>query len=175
MRISTAENILDYLTKGPQTIIGDTSFVVIYREPEPVTKDLFSENMGEDKKQIYTYKPGITHFLIVAVESNFINPNQIKFNLSNFNVDFYAMFDFNISSLIFESNYQLITVKSFKNRNQGMNYYETVTYNLDYVMEDCDPTYYRVFIISSENYKILYENKNIGLYYKFFKDNYISN
>jgi len=159
-----AENILAYLNRDEP-------------EKEPEKVDVFNNEGTETAKdtvakEIYTYNKRSTHFYMIIVENKKTDINQIKFGISNFNIDYFSTLEFNVSSALLNNDFQFVTVKSFKNKNQAMNYYESISEFGDF-FKNLDKGSYRHFIISSENFVKFYKDKNIANYYKFFKENYL--
>ncbi len=137
-----------------------------------VSEDAFENEKDTTKKEIYSINDKAVHYYVIVVDSKKTDVNKLKFNLSNFNIDNYSYINFDISTIILNTNFQLIIVKRFKNKDQGFNYYESILAN-DTLFKDLNPTNYRHFIISVDNFKIFYQDKNIKKYLRFFKKNYL--
>ncbi|MCK5822472.1 MAG: tetratricopeptide repeat protein [Bacteroidales bacterium] len=137
-----------------------------------ISVDAFESEQDSTEKEIYSIDNKAVHFYVIVIDSKKIDVNELKFNMSNFNIDYYSYINFNISNMILNTNFQLVVVKRFKNKDQGINYYESIIANDD-VFKDIKPSDYRYFIISIENFKIFYQDKSIKKYLKFFNENYI--
>jgi len=96
----------------------------------------------------------------------------VKFNISNFNIDYYSILDFKVKDFVFSADYQAITVEPFTTWYNAMNYYESINY-IKEVYEDISKKNYIHFVISEENYKKLFETKAASQYMEFFQENYV--
>ncbi|RLD64117.1 MAG: hypothetical protein DRJ01_01770 [Bacteroidetes bacterium] len=137
-----------------------------------ISVDAFESEKDSTEKEIYSINNKAVHFYVLVIDSKKINVNEVKFNLSNFNIDFFSYINFDVSSMLLNTNFQLVVVKRFKNKDQGINYYESIIAN-NIVLKDLKPSDYRHFIISVDNFKIFYQDKNIKKYLKFFNKNYL--
>ena len=113
-----------------------------------------------------------THFYVVVISGANADLGKLKFRISNFNVEKYNEDFFEVASSVFDEEMQIVTVKNFNNKKDGMNYYESILADPK-VYEGMKDTDYRHFIISKDNYTRLYKNKNVFQYFQFFRDNYL--
>lgn len=158
-----AQDILAYIKEHDFNIIVEEEQLEETEEIEEDTTYL----------EIYSLNENAIHFYVVVVENKKTNVNRLKFNISSYNIDFFSMYDFNVSAVLLNSDYQIITVKSMENKKQGMNYYESIIENQD-VYKDFKKTDYRHFIISADNFTVFYNDKDISKYWKYFKKFYLN-
>ncbi|MCK4664652.1 MAG: hypothetical protein KAT68_17415 [Bacteroidales bacterium] len=159
---NSANEILAYLDRKKES-----------DEPEEEKSAFEKDTVSAEEKIVeYTYSKKATHYYVIVVESKKTDANRIKFNVSNFNIDNFGMVDFKVSSVILNDALELITVKDFKSKNQGMNYYESIVEVSD-IFKDTEETDYRHFIISVDNYAKFFRSKNVTQYIKFFNKKYI--
>ncbi len=124
----------------------------------------------ETVDSLYTYnKKGPYYFVIIA------NPEQIdierlKFEVINFNLDYFLQKDYNTASQDFNEFYDIITVKKFEDYNTAKKYYELLSKREDRVFSEIVSNEYRYFFISVKNYLTLLDKKSIIEYINFFKD-----
>ncbi len=137
-----------------------------------ISEDAFENEKDTSEQEIYAINSDAVHFYVIVIDSKKTDVNKLKFNLSNFNIDNYSYINFDVSSMILNTNFQLIVVKRFKNKDQGFNYFESVVAN-DIVFKDLKQTDYRHFIISVDNFKNFYQDKSIKKYLRFFNKNYL--
>jgi len=130
------------------------------------------ENMDSIDVSMYNFDPSTNHYYIIMVANEKTDANRIKFNVSNFNLDYYSFLNFEVSSELLSADYSLITVKKFKNRNMANNYFESVKIAGE-IFEDIDDDAYREFMISIDNYEVFLKDKNLLRYQQFFNDNYL--
>ncbi|MEA3443835.1 MAG: tetratricopeptide repeat protein [Bacteroidota bacterium] len=124
-------------------------------------------------EEIYSLDEKMTHFYIVVVANRKKSINRIKYNISNFNIEFFSMKTFNISSIILNDDYQIITVKSMDNQAKALDYFASIKANPD-VYKDFTETDYRHFVITSENFAAFYKDQNVEKYMEYFIKNYFS-
>jgi tetratricopeptide (TPR) repeat protein len=130
------------------------------------------ENMDSIDVSMYNFRPDSVHYYIVVVSNEKADVNRVKFNLTNFNLDYYYFLEFNLESELLSADYSMVTVTRFKNRNMANNYFESVKIAGE-IFEGIDKDAYREFVISRENYKVFLQDKNLLRYQKFFDDNYL--
>lgn len=158
-----AKNLLNYIQKGPSSSIGKTTRRIQVGRADPTQ---------EQVAVAYVADEAATHFYVVVVSSVSVDVGKLKFRISNFNVEKYNEDFFEVASSVLDGELQIITVKNFNTKKDGMNYYEAVTTDPK-VFEGMKDTDYRHFIITKDNYTLLYKNKNVFQYYQFFRDNYL--
>jgi len=127
----------------------------------------------QEAEELKIFKPSMDEkqFYVIAVHNIPEVLNKVKFNIVNFNVDHFPMFDFEVKTFLLSSDIQLITIKSLKNKTQAMKYFRAV---LAYkVFDEIDPSEYHHFVISTTNYPIFYNDKNITKYLKYFNKYYL--
>jgi len=129
----------------------------------------------KEAEELKIFKPASENekqFYVIAVHNIPEVLNKVKFNIVNFNVDHFPMFDFEVKTFLLNSDIQLITIKSLKNKTQAMKYFRAV---LAYkVFDKIDQSEYHHFIISKTNYPIFYNDKNVTKYLKYFNKYYLS-
>ncbi|MBE9467903.1 MAG: tetratricopeptide repeat protein [Bacteroidetes bacterium] len=160
-----ATSILASLTHTKTKVITTDSVIT-------VSADAFENEKDTTEQNIYSINNKAVHFYVIALDSKKIDVNELKFNMSNFNIDYYSYINFSISSMLLNTNFQLIVVKRLKNKDQATNYYESIITN-DIVFKNIKPNDFRHFIISIDNFKIFYQDKSIKKYLKFFNKNYL--
>ena len=162
-----AENIIAYINRDDESE-GEKEEESAFGDDE----DKESEVTDEMAEEIYEVNKRSTHFYMIIVENRKTDINQIKFGIANFNIDYFSTVEFNVSNALLNDEFQFVTVKSFKNKNQSMNYFESIT-EFGEFLGSLDDKSYRHFVISSENYVKFYKDKDINKYNRFFKKNYI--
>jgi tetratricopeptide (TPR) repeat protein len=151
-----AQNILDYITK---------------ERPE-----FALEEQGEEADSVivfpFTYDPEITHIYVMIVKKEGVKLNPTKVKVSDFNQKYYRIKEYTINSLLFDRNHYLISVGNFPNAMEALDYYNTIQDN-DYVFSDISMANVQQFIISTDNYPILFKEKDNELYGLFFEQEYL--
>lgn len=158
-----AKNLLNYIQKGPSSTIGKTTRKIQIGMVDPTQEQAAVEYFPDD---------AATHFYVVVISGANADVGKLKFRISNFNVEKYNEDFFEVASSVFDEELQIITVKNFNKKKDGMDYYQSITADPK-VYEGMKDTDYRHFIISKDNYTRLYKNKNVFQYFQFFRDNYL--
>ena len=125
------------------------------------------------QKEIYFVKDKQSHFFVVVAKGNKKSINRLKFNISNFDMDFFSMDNFNVTSVVLDKGVHLISVKSMDNYEKAMDYYTTIAANKD-VFSEMNKSDYQYFVISADNFTTFYKDKDVDRYLKFFTDNYLN-
>ncbi len=136
-------------------------------EEEKAEKELAKEAMG-----MYTNKPQTEHYFVLMLDNRQVNVNATKIRISDYNKQQHAIKNLNASSLVFNDSTQMLTVNRFSNADNAMRYYRAITTSA-YVFPEGITKAYIAFIISTENYPILYQDKNIDKYMQFFNKVYL--
>ncbi|MBI4646487.1 MAG: tetratricopeptide repeat protein [Bacteroidia bacterium] len=156
-----SQNILAYLTKGEKpSEISDTS-----------DKKVIDEKIEAEAEKIYILNENTAHLYLVIVENKKIDINRLKFDITNYNFDYYSMIDFQVSDQLLNDKYNMVIVKSFDNKEQAMNYYKGIISNRQ-VFRNMNEGQYSHFIISQENFQTLFKDQNVDKYIIFFNKHY---
>jgi hypothetical protein len=141
-----------------------------------VTQNNAQQQEEEEEEKLpekYKLDPEIEHSYVVIVDDDPEIVNRIKFNIINFNVDNFPMFDFNVKTILFGTKKKLISVNGLKNAEQAVKYFKALIYYK--VFEGIDSTMYNHFIISTTNFPVFFKDKDIEGYNKFFINRYLLN
>ena len=162
--IPLANNILSHLYQ-----LQGTS-----AEEETVLEDgtIITSEDGTQTVSLYNFEPDLNHFYILVVDAGKISVNATKVRLSDHNMKYNSLDNLTISSVLLDQNRQMITVSNFENKVKAMTYYNNIR-NSEYVLSGFDIGDYAHFVLSSENYKIFYQQKNEEEYLKFFAKTYL--
>jgi len=153
-----AENVLAFLgtqkdSKG-QPIVTDTT----------VTRD--------NTPKLYNFDPDAMHFYVLIVKDELVDVDALKVKLSDYNAKFHDLENLQVNSMLFDNGRQMITVNNFDNSEKAMNYFLGIL-NSKYIFTRLENAgEYFNFVISVENYPVLYKNKDIPQYLRFFEKNY---
>ncbi len=119
----------------------------------------------------FSVKPESIHLFIIVADIRKINVNALKIKISDFNKKNNSIDNLSTSSLFLDDTRQMITVSNFENQEKAMTYFTAITKS-QYVITTLDETGWTPFVISVDNYPILYKNKDIEAYSTFFEENY---
>ena len=160
--INYAKDVLSYYLTGHEAPKG------VVKKKEKTLKD----STITEIKANYTMNEKENHLYVTIVDTRRTSANKIKFNLSNFNIDYYSILSFKVSDYIYSANYQLISVEPFSAWFNAMNYFESINY-VDEVFASIPKKNYIQFVISKSNLQKLLKTKALNQYLVFFNKNYI--
>jgi hypothetical protein len=130
-----------------------------------------SQNQQQEKDSLYQFNKEEPYYFVVIANPEKIDIGRLKFDLINFNLDYFLQKDYATSSEEFNEYYNIVTVKRFKNRDVAEKYYDILSKKEDRVFSEINSDEYRYFYISVKNYLTLLDKKSIIEYINFFKKN----
>ncbi len=153
---------------------GNTMYNVQEVEDDsPVdTTSIDSAIVEPDIEKLYNYDENANHFYVMIVDKK-VDINRLKFNIISYNIDYFSMFDFNVSAIDIDDKHKLISVKMLDNKRQAMAYMTRMKKAKKELFKNLTVKEYKEFIITPDNYAVLFGNKNIEQYIKFFKQKYL--
>jgi tetratricopeptide (TPR) repeat protein len=119
----------------------------------------------------YTYEPDARHLLVVLVPQQDADVNAVKNDLARFNTAYHATKKFEITSIILNESYHMLSVKQFESETKAIEYRNTIKRNRS-VLKEINEKKYPYFIISYTNYALFYQDKRIDEYMDFYRMNY---
>jgi hypothetical protein len=127
----------------------------------------------DSSKVIATYKlgPDKTHFFVLAFETKDVNIEQQSVAVSNFNTKYFESKNYKSNYMPFGKNKGIIVVKLFKNSQEALQYF-TTTQADDEIYANIEIGTYSYFVISDENYNVLFKEQKTEKYVEFFAQNY---
>lgn len=165
-----AQNILEYYgTTDVQALIAD-----LQSRPEVVVDN--NTQIGDSiklptKEDAFEYDELAEHYYALLVNPAQVDVKRLSFEMRNFNIFNFSMRTFNVVNSPFGSNFELISVRTFKNQRQSVNYSKMIA-NSDDVFSKLKNAQYKVFVISTDNFAKLQKQKNIDDYLRFYQENY---
>ena len=133
--------------------------------------DVIAQKTIEEIEKIYQYNPESRHYLAVVVSKQ-ADRNQLKFNIINFNLDFYIQKSYDIESKEFNEFFTILAIKDFKNSEESKEYYNRFKAEEERIFADVKTEEYQFFIISESNFTNLTEEKTVRDYLLFYNNNY---
>ena len=121
----------------------------------------------------FEVQPTKEHYFAIFVPVGRGNGEEIKAQAADFNNAFYGSKRLKVTSNLIDRANQVVLVKSFRNSEEGMGYYNVFTSNREELI-DINSSGYDIVLISNENYVTLFKNKDIQGYAKFFSEHYLS-
>ncbi|MBP1630147.1 MAG: tol-pal system protein YbgF [Bacteroidetes bacterium] len=139
---------------------------------EVVENTIIDEDILDSESLIYRYR-NMDHFYVILFDDDKINASELKVLFSDFNSKYYPSDNLKLTSLLFTMSQQMITVNKFEDIEKAMTYFNSII-STNEVLKDIDPSSFKHFIISSQNYPTFYNRKNIPAYLKFFRIFYLN-
>ena len=119
---------------------------------------------------LYSLEKDIPYYFMVISETQNTDLGRLKFDLINFNLDFFLQKDYTTSSQPFNEFFTAITIKRFENYESAQKYYDLLSKKEERVFKQDDMDNYRYFFISVKNYVTLLDRKSIIEYINFFNE-----
>lgn len=138
---------------------------------EKVVQDEIAQKTIEEIEKIYKYNAEEKHYLTIVIAKG-ADINQLKFNIINFNLDFYIQESYDIESKEFNRFFEIITIKEFKNSKEGLEYYNKFKSEEEQIFKDVKTSDYKFFVISDANLKSLNQEKMVSDYLLFYNKYY---
>jgi tetratricopeptide (TPR) repeat protein len=146
--------------------------LVLHDAPVRGDGEAFPEDKPEVFTSVYNEAPNTTHFFTLVVDGEKTNIDALKIRLSDFNQNNFRLSQLKINSIVFHQELQMITVGNFENAEKAMMYYTTAMTNT-YVTNPLEGSGAAAFVITVDNYPILYREKDIDAYLLFFGKYYL--
>ena len=107
-----------------------------------------------------------TPFFFALLVERTEDVNQLVFDVINFNLDNYSSEKLEINNEDFAKNYKIITVRSLRNKDMAMKYYNAIA---PIILKNVKKQTKITLIISPVNYQILLKQDSFDGYVQFFK------
>ena len=131
------------------------------------------EKDPEPEASPFEVQPNNEHYFAIFIPVGEGSGNKAKAQASDFNSAFYASKGLKVTSNLIDRSTQVVLVKSFGNKGEGMGYYDIFTSNREDLIE-LNSSGYDMVLISNENYVTLFKNKDISGYVEWFAGQYLS-
>jgi hypothetical protein len=113
----------------------------------------------------FIYEEGESLWIIIFLDKN-NNSNAAKNKISLFNDDSFEKIDIAVSSKLYEQDQSVVILKSFT-QTEGENYIKTFKKDSKNIKEYNSLP---IYMISQDNLKLLFENKNLEVYKDFYQE-----
>jgi hypothetical protein len=137
---------------------------------KPIPTD--SVSVLDNTQKLYKFDPNAVHFYVLVVNDNLVDVDALKIKITDYNTRFHDLQGLTVNSLLLDQGRQMITVSNFENSETAMTYFLGIL-DSKYIFAKLENAgEYFAMVISVENYPILYKNKDILQYIRFFEKNY---
>ncbi len=137
---------------------------------QPIATD--SITIVDNTMKLYKFDPFAVHFYVLVVKDELVDVDALKIKITDYNTKFHSLENLMVNSLLLDNGRQMITVNNFDNSETAMSYFVGIL-NSKYIFTKLENAgEYFDFVISVENYPVLYKNKDVLQYLRFFEKNY---
>lgn len=158
---------LAMLKEGRQPIAGPVKAGMQSITDQTIKPDNYTE-----ERIMFQYQPESEHFLILIVNED-ADINRLFFNLADYNFSRFLLGDYEIESKSLPDGQKVLTVGSFVNNREAMDYFYALRENTSLFKIDNIGTP-SIFAGSQSNLKLLISSGDIGGYRSFFSEKYLS-
>ena len=128
-----------------------------------------AQNLIKKEKWKFSFSPDTLHYFILIAPKGGFSINKAKNNIADFNTVNFSDLKLKISNTFLNTSDQMIIVKRFNNSKKALDYYLTFKVN-NGAMKSYRKE--KFFVVTPQNLKELYLEKNTDNYFKFFKEFY---
>lgn len=167
------DNNLNDVEKALQDVVDNCDDELIVAQSKATldklrnTQSIIDAKSGEGS---YIYASDSKHFFVLIFPNSAGSVNQAKARISDLNIASFSTKGLDTKSSFIDENNQIITVRSFVNKADAMDYYITFDVNDNQVKKLKDFDY---FVITDKNFSSLFLEKDIPAYLEFFEKNYL--
>ncbi len=137
-------------------------------------KSSSSESEVNIKETPFKKQPDSKHYFCIIVPKGNENASKVKTGVSDFNREYFGNKSLNITSTFLRNKDNLILVKKFKDRKEGMDYYRTFIQRSS-VLDILNMKKSDIFIIAQENFGTMFREQKSDAYMPFFRQVYLNN
>lgn len=145
--------------------------LVPYAQKLLETSQKFEQNQEKRLEIRYTYAEADPHYFVMVYRRteplSEIGPSVLE----DFNKNYFPGLDLNTSILVLDPSSAMTIVSNFNNGATAVQYYKTFVDKLETFSELRNHKYDK-FVITSDNFNILYRTKGLNEYLQFFERNY---
>ena len=145
--------------------IGDQAAEILKK-----LKVVNAQSVIANKKWNFNYNPDTVHFFVLFAPKGSFNINTAKNNIADFNTSSFSSKNLKTTNTFLNTSDQMVIVKKFKNSNEAMDYYLAFKVNQGSIKSYKEQDF---FVLSPNNLKELYLEKEIKNYKLFFQELYL--
>jgi tetratricopeptide (TPR) repeat protein len=123
-------------------------------------------------KSPFTFKDSAEHQCIIIVPAKKLDMNEFKIRVSNFNQEYFSLSDLIVSDVMMDMEHKIVSIKKFPSAAKAKDYYDLINQDSK-VFKDISTEEYELYPITTENFTVLYQQKKLEEYKKFFTENYL--
>lgn len=119
----------------------------------------------------YSKKDG-AHYYVVVVPNRATDITTAKTALSDFNSTYFGHTPLEVTSTFLGTEHQVVLVNPLPDKSKALEYHGLFVANAD-LLQGLNDQGYPSFAITTENYALLYQTKDVPVYVTFFQQNYL--
>ena len=119
----------------------------------------------------FTYNANAPHKFVILLPNQGVDINKLRNAIADFNVQFFKLERLQVQNIFFDEQTQMVIVNGLKNGAKAKVYFNGILANKD-IMGYLPSGVTQKFIITDQNYRDLYKEKNLQQYLNFQKANY---
>ncbi|MEE1112297.1 MAG: hypothetical protein UH077_03835 [Bacteroidales bacterium] len=158
----TKEEISDSKKENDETKKENT-------KDEKINKD----DILDAETLVFRYRD-MKHYYVLLFDEDKIDALELERRVNSYNDSLFADNKLNTMAMLFTMTKQMLSVRQFENKEQAMNYYNSMQSDSS-PLSSYDRNSFVHFVISTQNYPTFYNRQNIEAYLKFFKLMYLNN
>jgi tetratricopeptide (TPR) repeat protein len=158
----TKEEISDSKKENDETKKENT-------KDEKINKD----DILDAETLVFRYRD-MKHYYVLLFDEDKIDALELERRVNSYNDSLFAENNLNTMAMLFTMTKQMLSVRQFENKEQAMNYYNSMQSDSS-PLSTYDRNSFVHFVISTQNYPTFYNRQNIEAYLKFFKLMYLNN
>ncbi len=132
-----------------------------------------STGVVDNSAKLYKFDPNALHFYVLIVNGDLVDVDALKVKLTDYNMKFHGLDNLMVNSLMLDETRQMVTINNFENSDKAIHYLTGIRASKYIFTRLENAGEYYDFVISVENYPVLYKNKDISQYLRFFEKNYV--
>lgn len=163
-----AQRIIEWITTGKDAEA---------KRSEMAEEEAEAERKREEEEALaalegkYKYDPLAKHVCVLLFPSSLASSTKVKASVSDFNKRFFARSRLRTTSILFNRDHQLVSVKVFDDKAKAMDYHQAFRENKD-MLSEVNGEGFTLFVISYTNYATFYRERNVDEYMAFFNAKY---
>lgn len=163
------QTLKEVVAKHPNTPEQISAQQILDLVDDPVA----SEEGGKEDVGMgnFTYDANAPHKVIILMPNQGVDINKLRNAIADYNVQFFKLERLQVQNIFFDQQTQMVIVNGLKNGAKAKVYFNGLLANKD-IMGYLPNGVTTKFVISDQNYKDLYKDKNLQQYLNFQKANY---